>query len=156
MSKNTIMAAVFGSMSVIGIGASAFAATNDSNGATYPRIVQRISDRFGLDPAKVNDVFKEQRQNNQQDREAMLKSRLDQAVKDGKLTQNQEDILMTEIKKLHEQFKSGNMTDRRQNIQDIKSYLERWAKDNGIDDLNDILPQHDMRFHRHLIKNNQN
>src|SRR4051794_27887078 len=94
--KLIIAAGSAGVIGIAGIGASALAATS-SNTSSYPSIVQKIASTFNLDPAKVNDVFNQQRQANQQDRQAKLKSTLDQAVKDGKLTQDQETKLIAEL-----------------------------------------------------------
>jgi polyhydroxyalkanoate synthesis regulator phasin len=119
-----------------GVGATAIAASSTSS-TSYPPIVQKIASTFGLDPAKVNDVFKQQHQDNIHDRQAKLKSTLDQAVKDGKLTQDQENKLIAELKALHSQ----NMADKSGDHQNIKNQLEKWAKDNGITNLGQILPQ---------------
>jgi hypothetical protein len=69
-------------------------------------------------------------------RQARLKSSLDQAVKNGKLKQDQEDKLIAELKTLHERQKDDKGQDRRA----LKSALEQWAKDNGITNLDQILP----------------
>ena len=129
--KMITVASIMGVVGIGGIGATALAATS-SGGCNYPPIVQKLASTFGLDPTKVNDVFKQQRQDNQADHQARLKSTLDQAVKDGKLTQDQETKLLAELQTLHNQAK----TDR----QDIKSQLDQWAKDNGITNLDQILP----------------
>jgi hypothetical protein len=142
-----ITAGSLGAIGAAGIGASAIAAASGSSASSYPPIVQKIASTFGLDPAKVNDVFQQQRQDNQQKRQAHLKSALDQAVKDGKLTQGQEDKLVAEIDSLRSQLKSENGSDRQQNFQDFKSKLSQWAKANGIMDLESILPQPPMGRH---------
>jgi hypothetical protein len=142
-----IAAGSLGAIGAAGIGASAIAATSGSSASSYPPIVQRIASTFGLDPAKVNDVFQQQRQNNQQNRQAHLKTALDQAVKDGKLTQDQENRLAAEINSLHSQLQSENGSDRKQNFQDFKTKLDQWAKDHGITNLESILPQPPMGRH---------
>lgn len=139
--KLIITSAIVGSAGLAGIGATAMAATSSNSGG-YPSIVQRIASTFGLDPAKVNAVFQQQHQDNQAARQAKLKTTLDQAVKDGKLTQDQEDKLIAEINTLHSQLKADTKADRRQDRRDLRAQLERWAKDNGIANLNQILPAH--------------
>lgn len=130
--KLIIAASAVGAIGAAGIGATAMAATS-SGTTSYPSIVQKIASTFGLDPAKVNDVFKQQQQTNQQDRQAKLKSTLDQAVKDGKLTSDQETKLIAELQTLHSQNKSNR-------TQSFKTQLEQWATDNGITNLDQILP----------------
>ena len=135
-SKKLIVAASsLGVIGAAGIGATAIAASDNSSG-NYPPIVQKIASTFGLDPAKVNDVFKQQRQANLQNHQAKLKAALDQAVKDGKLTQNQADKLIAELKTLRDQFRDN----KQQNRQDFKAQLNQWAEDNGINNLDQILP----------------
>jgi hypothetical protein len=148
--KLIVTAATLGTVGAAGIGATAIAVTSSSS-SNYPPIVQKVASTFGLDPAKVNDVFKQQRQENMQSRQAKLKSTLDQAVKDGKLTQDQEDKLIAELKTLHDQ----NKTDKRQDRLNMHSRLEQWAKDNGINNLDQILPPQGagMGIHRHMMDN---
>lgn len=132
-----------------GIGATALAATN-TGPANYPPIVQKIANTFNLDPAKVNDVFRQQHQANEQKHDEHLKSTLDQAVKDGKITQDQEDKLIAELKTLREQFKDN----KQQNRQDMKNQLEQWAKDNGINNLDQILPHPSAGTHHRMMHDN--
>jgi polyhydroxyalkanoate synthesis regulator phasin len=134
-------AAIMGIIGTAGVATTAIAATGDSNANNYPPIVQKIASTFGLDPAKVNAVFKQQHQENWQNREAKLKSTFDQAVKDGKLTQDQANKLMAELKSLHNQNKS----DRRHHRQGLKTQLEQWADANGITNLSQILPGSNRR-----------
>jgi outer membrane scaffolding protein for murein synthesis (MipA/OmpV family) len=152
--KLIFAAASAGVIGAAGIGATAIAVSgNDSS--SYPPIVQKIASTFGLDPAKVNDVFKQQHQDNLQDRQAKLKSTLDQAVKDGKLTQDQETKLIAEMQTLRSQLKSGSQTSRRQNMQEFKTQLDQWAKDNGINNLDQILPKPGTGtgVHNHMMDN---
>jgi outer membrane scaffolding protein for murein synthesis (MipA/OmpV family) len=150
--KLIIIAASAGAVGAAGIGASAIAATS-GNTSSYPPIVQKVASTFGLDPAKVNNVFEQQRQDNMHNRQAKLKSTLDQAVKDGKLTQDQEDKLIAEMQSLRNQLKSDNQTDRGQNRQDFKAQLDQWAKDNGINNLDQILPAPAAGMHHMMPAN---
>ncbi len=144
-SKKALAAAgITGVIGIAGISATTLAATS-SGSSSYPPIVQKLASTFGLDPSKVNDVFKQQRQDNQTDRQARLKTVLDQAVKDGKLTSDQETKLIDELRSLHDQAKTDH--------QDIKSRLDQWAKDNGITNLSDILPTLGPGLHHHMMDN---
>jgi len=133
------MIAVAGAAGIIGAagaGTTVLAATSGDSTGNYPSIVQKIASKFGLDPAKINDVFKENRQEHMQQRQELLKDKLDQAVKDGKLTQDHEDKLIAKLKSLHRQ----NIQDKFQDRKDMHDELEQWAKANGINNLDDILP----------------
>lgn len=140
INKKTLAAAIAaGTIGTAGITASVMAATDGNTGSSYPPIVQKIADRFHLNPADVNGVFKEQHQENMDKRQAKLKSYLDQKVKDGKITQDQENKILDKLKSLHDEFKTDSKQDRRQNHRQMFSELQQWAKDNGIN-LDDILP----------------
>ena len=150
-SKRLIIAASSaGVIGVAGISASAMAATNSSG--TYPSIVQKIASTFNLDPSKVNDVFAQQHQANAAAKQAKLKTTLDQAVKDGKLTQDQETKLIAELDSLHAQRQADKTQDR----QSFKTQLDQWAADNGITNLSDILPQPTGGMHHGLMDPNTN
>lgn len=124
-----------------GITASALAATNTTptNNGPQSSLVQKIADTFHLNKADVQKVFDDNRQQHQQDRQQKIKDRLDQAVKDGKITQDQETKLLDELQTLQNQIKNENTADRRANRQQLRTQLEQWAKDNGID-LSQIMP----------------
>jgi polyhydroxyalkanoate synthesis regulator phasin len=141
--KLIAIASITGAVGIGGIGATALAATS-SGTTSYPPIVQKLASTFGLDPAKVNDVFKQQKQDNMANRQAKLKSTLDQAVKDGKLTQDQEDKLIAELQSLRSQAKD--------NRQDIRTQLQQWAKDNGVTNLDQILPAPGAGIHHTMDK----
>ncbi len=142
-----IAASSAGIIGFAGIGASVMAATNSGGGSSnYPSIVQKIADKFNLDPAKVNDVFVADRASHQAEHQAKLKSTLDQAVKDGKITKDQEDKLIAKLQSLH----TENKDNKAQNRQDLKSELDQWAKDNGITNLSDLLPQPPAGGMRHM------
>jgi hypothetical protein len=78
---------------------------------------------------------------------------LDQAVKDGQLTSSQETALLNEINDLKSQLKADNRTDRLQNRQNFKTQLDQWAKDNGITNLDQILPQLPAGMHHGMMDN---
>lgn len=124
----------------VGLSASAFAASNSSHG--QPSLVQAIADKFHLNKSEVQQVFDQNRADHEQDRQQKLKERLDQAVKDGKLTQDQETKLLTEMQTLHDQQKSSTQTDKRADMKAVHDQLEQWAKDNGID-LSQVMPAHE-------------
>lgn len=148
--SNKALVAAAASVAATGlITATAMAATSASSD-TYPPIVQKLADKFNLNPADVKSVFDQNRQDNKADRQQKLKATLDQAVKDGKLTQDQADKLLAKLKSLRDEFKSQNHQDRRQNHQQLHDVLEQWAKDNGISNLDEILPQ-PPAGHNHMM-----
>lgn len=136
-------------IAIVGVSGAAIAATSTST-TTSPQdsIIQKIADKFHLNKSDVQSVFDQNHQEMQAKHQQMLKDRLDQAVKDGKLTQAQETKLLAELKTLHDETKSDNRADRRANRQAMHDELEQWAKDNGID-LGQVMPRpgHGMGMH---------
>lgn len=136
-------------IAIVGVSGAAIAATSTST-TTSPQdsLIQKITDRFHLNKSDVQSVFDQNHQEMQAKHQQMLKDRLDQAVKDGELTQVQETKLLAELKTLHDETKSDNRADRRANRQAMHDKLEQWAKDNGID-LGRVMPQpgHGMGMH---------
>ncbi len=123
--------------------ATAVAATSPStNNSSYPPIVQKIADTFHLNPSDVNNVFQQQKQMNQDQRKQKLNDYLEQKVKDGTITEDQKNKIETKLDELHQQLKSENKDQRHQDRQDLRSQLEQWAKNNGINNIDQLLPTH--------------
>jgi len=121
------------------IGATAMAATSSTS--SYPNIVQKIADKFHLNPSDVNGVFQQQRVDHQVARHQKLVSALDQAITDGKITKDQETKILAELDSLSRQHINDNKTDRRANRQTLHDQMTQWLKDNNINvKLDGILP----------------
>lgn len=139
-----IAAAVTGIIGVAGIGATALAATTTNSG--YPPIVQKLSDKFQLNPSDVQQVFKDNRAAHEKDHQARLESSLTRAVKDGKLTGDQKTELLAKLQKLHDEHQADR-TQMKQDRHQFRDELTQWAKDNGITNLDDILPRPSQNMH---------
>lgn len=70
--------------------------------------------------------------------QARLEARLDQAVKNGKITQAQEAQILAELKRLRTEHRTDIRTDRQAEKQKLQSELSQWAQANGIN-LKDLL-----------------
>lgn len=128
-------------IATLGLGGAAMAATStDTN--PQDSLAQKIADKFHLNKSDVQTVIDQNHQDRQAKHEQMLKDRLDQAVKDGKLTQDQETKLLAELKTLHDETKTDNQADRHANRKAMHDKLDQWSKDNGID-LSKVMPQPD-------------
>ena len=135
----TASAIFLGTLVIVGVG-KAYAAVQGQG------LVQMIASRFNLNPSDVQSVFDQYRGQQQQVRQQNLSDRLDQAVKDGKITQSQKELLLTKFTELQNNRKTDlqnwkNMTsDRRKAArQSQKQDLQNWAIQNGID-LNVLRP----------------
>lgn len=106
----------------------------------YPPIVQKIADKFGLNLNEVKAVFDQERQDRQVQMESKFEDRLNQAVTDGKLTEDQKKLILTkhqEIQANRDQEKSDeqNLTPekRKNQMENRRQELKTWASQNGID-----------------------
>ena len=137
---------------VAGLGASAlYAASPDAATQTTPMtsLVAKIAQTFHLNQADVQTVFDQQRVLMQQERGTKLvekiKLHLDAAVKNGSLTQAQEELLIakhTEIRTFMESLKGKTPTECRTAIEAKKTELKQWAKEHAIPEQYVRLPPH--------------
>lgn len=114
----------------------ASAATPGSAGTS---IVDKIATKFNLKKAEVQQVFDQDHAARQAEREVQKKTRLDQAVKDGKLTQDQEDKLIAKQKELETQrqanrnaIQSKTKAERQADMDTERTAFQKWIADNKI------------------------
>lgn len=116
-------------------------------------LVQKIADKFGLNKNDVQAVFDQDRQEHQAQREADYTVRLDQFVKDGKITEAQKQLILAKHKEL-ETKRQSEMQNRQSQTPDQRKAemdaeredLQNWATENGID--LKYLMDFGMRGHR--------
>lgn len=102
----------------------------------FPPVIQKLIDKFNLDPAKVNDVLQEQRKEAEAKREAMIEQKLDQAVENGDITAAQKEAILakrSEIQTKLEAMKDLSATERCEAMQQLRDEMDKWAEENGID-----------------------
>jgi len=121
-----------------GIGVSQ-AATNTVHTNPMTALVSAIAQKFNLNPTDVQQVIDQQRTAMEQQMQAKhaeeQKTVLDQAVKDGKITQAQEDLILAkqaEMKTFMESLKNKTHAERKTAFEANKMALTQWAKDNNI------------------------
>jgi hypothetical protein len=124
-----------GAASVLGIHSVSAATT----GSTDQSIVDKIATKFSLDKNEVKQVFEEDRQAHEAERQAKAEKRLDKAVQDGKLTEEQKTKILNKLEEMksqiesdHESFKDLTPDERHEQMEKKRTELEAWAKDNGI------------------------
>ncbi len=125
------------------IGAGAYGATKASadSSSSNPRdtLIQKLADKFKVDKSEVKAVFDEDMKARQADREADYEAKLTQAVKDGKLTSAQKDLVLAEHKKLADKMRaementSATREEHRDAMEKIRTEATDWAKANNID-----------------------
>jgi len=88
-------------------------------------MIEKLSSKFNLNKDEVKNTFEEMRTQRQQERQkemqAQFETRLNQAVKDGKITEDQKAKIMAKHQEL--QKERGSKHDE----------MEAWAEKNGID-----------------------
>jgi hypothetical protein len=120
---------------ITGLGAVSAAATahDVTDGREHPPIVKRMAETFNLDENKVHEVFVQEHQARHEQRQENLKDRLDQAVKDGKITEEQKTKLLEKMDQLREERQAMTWEQRRESRGSMHEALKQWAEDNGID-----------------------
>lgn len=98
---------------------------------SYPTIIQNLAEKFGLNPSDVEQVFEDTRIEQRN-------AHLDQLVEDGKITEDQKNLIIEKMDEMHEkmeEIRNASMTsqERREAIKELRDEMEQWADDNGID-----------------------
>lgn len=119
------------------VATNAFAQANSPSGV--PSVVQEIANKFNLNESDVQAVFTQHRQEMQAKMESNYETYLGNLVKTGKITQEQEQLILNEHKQLMSQMRSTmknfkNMTpaQRKAQMQTERQTIENWAKQNNI------------------------
>jgi hypothetical protein len=99
-----------------------------------------IAQKFNLNQSDVQSVFDQYRQDRRSQMEAQFKTRLDQDVASGKITADQETLILNKRKELADNrasqmanFKNMTQAERQAAWQKDRQDLTDWAKQNGID-----------------------
>ena len=111
----------------------------------YHTLVQRIADEFGLDEDQVEQVIHELREERQAEMHARWLEQLDQAVRNGKVTEEQRQALITKHSEVFEEMESVRLlpfNERRAETRHMRDEFRQWADENGID-----LPAAGLGFH---------
>jgi hypothetical protein len=107
---------------------------------TSDTLVQRIAERFNLNQSEVQAVFDEVQQERHREMEAQYEARLNQAVADGKITEQQKQLILDkreELKRGHESmresFENLSKEEAREKFEAQHMELKAWAEEHDID-----------------------
>ncbi len=141
--KKLIVAGSVAALGVAGLasGAAFATATNTTSGSDpMSGLVSAIATKFNLNKTDVQKVFDDQRSQMDQERETQIKGEVAQLVKDGKLTQAQADKINAKRAELQKEMEANrtsdqslSSTDRKTKMQERKTALDTWLKENSID-----------------------
>lgn len=95
---------------------------NNSGGST---LVDKIVEKFNLDKDEVESVVSELHTQRQQERQTAQDSKLDEAVSDGVITEDQKQELTEKRNSFREQQEQARQSHRDE--------MHKWMSDNGID-----------------------
>jgi hypothetical protein len=128
--KHLIATAVIAGVSTLGIIGLASAATSQPGS-----LASEIAQKFHLNQSDVQAVIDQHRTEAQGSREQKYEERLTQAVTDGKLTSAQKDQILAKHKELMsfmDSLKGKTPAERRTAMEQKRTELQQWAKDNKI------------------------
>jgi hypothetical protein len=103
------------------------------------KMAQALANKFHISGTDVQSTMNQEQTAMHVDRQAKQKAKLDMAVKDGKLTQAQEDGMLQKMNT--QQLDRQKTYQRRQQLKQDRQGLRQWLKDQNID-LKSILGKH--------------
>jgi hypothetical protein len=129
-------ALIIATIAVLGIsGVGAYSVQQAHAAAPAPSLIDALVQRFGLNKADVQQVFDANKAAHQADRKQHETDRLAEAVKDGKLTQAQADLItakQAEIKIFMNSLKDKTPAEKASAMKIEMDSLKQWATDNKI------------------------
>ncbi len=154
--KSKFLAAlVIGTLSVASVGGVVSATSRNSE----DDIAQRLATKFNLNKDDVSAELNSYRQERDAAKESKMKQKLEESlqkkVDEGKLTSEQKSALISKLEELRQKQKESreNSTDiseedRKTEREAEKSELDAWAEEQGISDLEGILPKPEGKHSR--------
>ncbi|OGC50410.1 hypothetical protein A2716_04355 [candidate division WWE3 bacterium RIFCSPHIGHO2_01_FULL_40_23] len=134
---------------VYALSGSAYAQSNGQ----YSPLIQRLIEKFNLNKTDVDKIVQEFRTERQTEMRKSHEERLNQAVKDGKLTNEQKNKILSkfdEFKNKRDEFANLTPEERQKKMQEHKEELEKWAEENDIDE--SYIFGFGRRFHKGFAK----
>jgi hypothetical protein len=129
-----LVSAISGGLVVV---TNAFAQTNGQT--AIPSVAQEIANKFHLNESDVQSVFSQHRQEMQAKMESNYETYLGNLVTSGKITEEQQQLILSKHKELISQmqsngknFKSMTPAQRKAQMQSTMKDLQDWAKQNNI------------------------
>lgn len=124
---------------VVGAGALSGLALADSADEKYPPVVDKIAEKFNLNKDEVQKVFDEQRAEHQAEHKQRLEEKLNQAVKNGKITEDQKTKLIAKLEEMRKN-RQDQRAENREQREAVRDEFKKWADENGIN-LDEVMPK---------------
>jgi hypothetical protein len=141
--KSLIVAGILGTVGVTALtGVGIASAESGTSNTTDPMssLVQKIASKFNLNKDDVQKLFDEDKTTHEAEREQQIATRLQGFVDDGTITATQKTAIENKLKELKAERESDketlkDLTDaqRKAKMDEKKTELESWAKEQGLD-----------------------
>lgn len=102
--------------------------SSQSSTSTAPTLLDKIVEKFGLNQTEVEQVVTDYRNERRGQMQAQYEERLNQAVTDGKITEEQKKLILEKHNQLQSQWDSES-----QQRQQHREEMQTWAEENNID-----------------------
>lgn len=144
MQKRTIVylassAAVLASLGSYMIAVTPASAQTINKASGFNDLVNAIAQKFNLNQSDVQKVFDDQRAKENTQRDQLQTDRINQAVSDGKLTQDQANKILAKKAELKSQMpalmaslEGKTQAEKQALMKEHKDALTKWANDNNI------------------------
>lgn len=102
----------------------------------FPSIIQKLIDKFNLNPEEVTQVLDETRKEHQQQAQADFEEKLNEAVGNSRITEDQKNKILAkheEMKNSKENWENLSPEERKEKAKTQQEELKAWAEQNGID-----------------------
>jgi hypothetical protein len=127
---------VMGAVASVGVaGLAGSHAVSAATSSPHDSLVDRIASKFNLNKDEVAKVFEEEKAVHHAEMQQKMEERLDTAVADGKITEEQKAKILAkleELRKGHELWKDKTPEERHNAKLELHQGLEQWAEDNDI------------------------
>ncbi len=128
-------ASTIGLSSVVGMGVVSAQTPTNTNTSGGQGLVDKIATKFNLKTSDVQALFDENKAARQQEMQTRLETRLTTAVDNGKITSAQKDQILAKLREMRsfmETLKDKTPAERKTLMQQKRTELEQWAKDNNL------------------------
>lgn len=118
------------------VASSSFVSAQDTTGVNS--LVSAIAQKFNLNESDVQAVFEEERTKRESEMKTNLEQKLAQAVTDGKINDSQKQAIIAKLDEIHDnkpnfkEFKNLSEEERKAKVEQKRSEMENWAKENGL------------------------
>jgi len=139
--RNRFLVPTFLAVSILMVGVISTSVVS-AQVSSYPPVVERLAERFGLDKGEVKQFFDEVHSEHQADMYASWVERLDDLVAQGDITSEQKEELLTKLDEMREKIEALQDLDpetRHEDVVQIRQEFRDWAKAQEID-LSSIKP----------------